>query len=209
MLLLFSFIFRVVCLLHSATLCLSLFHSLSFVDLLSRPPPPLSLICLSLSLPSAAFNAIQGDEFTSSSREPLSPDLLLLAATYTEIYIDSNIQSNYFLNSKKRLFTQASSWSGTCKCIHIKTCIIAFLSSHTDGNFHIRWCTDTVHEAVIKKLHDQFYSDWLFCKMFVLIPTCSLVNVFACLLTTLLHANQAYATMKMQKYTFIGIQEFI
>lgn len=35
---------------------------------------------LSLSLPSAASNTIQGDKFTSSSREPFSPDLLLLAA---------------------------------------------------------------------------------------------------------------------------------
>lgn len=37
--------------------------------------------CLSPSLPSAATNAIQGDKFTSSSKELFSPDLLSLAAT--------------------------------------------------------------------------------------------------------------------------------
>lgn len=103
----------IVCPLRSFTLSTS--SSLPLLSSLfwrSPPPPPPTTLPLHPSLPSAACNAIQGDEFTSSSRESSSPDLLLLICntaallqstrTHARTHIDSHraIDAHTCVNGK-------------------------------------------------------------------------------------------------------------
>lgn len=102
------------------------------------PALPLLLICLSLSLPSAASNTIQGDKFMSSSREPFSSDLFLLATTLQHTYKSAHTETHTETYTQTQMYKIIVSITSILWNSSTQALLFSFRQKHK--KFPTLWC---------------------------------------------------------------------